>query len=1084
MIKKIKNLLGLNLTDIKNIYLVMKITTLFLIIGCMHLSAASLSQTITLTANERPLEEIFDAIIKQTNYRVIYNDQTVDASKPVTVNAKNLPLTNFLKLVLKPYSLSYSISENIILIKNGMDKGNPQSMRQPIQQRTVTGKITDEAGSALSNVSVLLKGSNIGVVSDSQGNYSVKVPDANSILVFSFVGYGTVERKVGDNSILNIVLTSLKNNLDEVVVVGYGTMAKKQVTSAITSISAKDLPIGVGGASIATAMQGKVAGLVISGNASPNSGNTLQLRGVASVNAGQTPLVVIDGMPGGDIRSVVQEDIQSIDVLKDASAGAIYGTRAAAGVILITTKQASKDGISRLTYSDETSFKQVSRRPEVLSADEFREHNRGQDYGTSTDWFDALLKNNPISQKHVVNMQGGGKTAQIYGTFMYNDNQGVAVDDSRKDFGGRINGNFDFLEGWLSIITHVDYRQARRNNNIPNFQQALRNNPTRSPYDPSSQTGYNVWLNESLDYNVLADSKLYDYNGLDKWLKPDATIKLNILPVQGLSLSQTFGYDHRQWELHEFESKYHRVELENNRKGMAHLGFSKTDNFSAEGYATYDRTFDKHAINAVAGYSYFEGNGENFGVTNYNFSNDAIGVWNIGEGSFLSDGKAEISSNKSITERLFSLYARANYAYDDKYLATATIRHEGSSKFAINNRWGNFWSISGGWRISKENFLKDISWISDLKIRAAYGITGNNNFGADYAATLYGSDQYWLLPDGSWAYSYGKTKNINNDLKWEEKHEWNFGLDFSLLNDRLYGRFDLYRRKVVGLIYDVQVPQPPYVEQTMFENIGNLENKGWELELGGTVVKSDNWGYRTSMNFSTNKSRILTLWGNHKYYDYASFPSPGNPGNAIRIEEGTEIGKFYLWKSAGIDENGDFLLYNKDGKVIPASQKLDIDKQYLGNYMPKLIIAWSNNLTWKNWDLLINMRSWIDFDVYNTINMYFGLKNVDNLNVLKTAYTKFNNITGEKQLSNYFLENGTFLKIDALSLGYTLPLKKYIKAFNQLRIYGTVTNLATITGYSGLDPEVNVTGLSGGIEWFNSLYPPTRTYTLGVQLSF
>ncbi|GAA4777797.1 TonB-dependent receptor [Olivibacter ginsenosidimutans] len=959
----------------------------------------------------------------------------------------------------------------------------------------VRGTVLDDKGSPLEGVTVSAQQKG-GVTSqttltDKQGLFvlkGLKIGDVYDVH-FSRVGYEPYQEKnfivrSGEQNSMLIRLTLSTDVLDEVVVVGYGTMNKKQVTSSITSVSGKDLPMGVGGSSIATAMQGKVGGLIISGNASPNSGNNFQLRGVASVNAGQTPLVVIDGMPGGDIRSVMQEDIESIDVLKDASAGAIYGTRAAAGVILITTKQAAKNGTTSFSYTSETSLKQVSKRPEVLTADEYRAYNRGTDYGSSTDWFDDLLVDHPISQKHLINIQSGGEKAQLYATLMYNNNKGVAVDDARKDYAGRINTNFNLLDGWLSIASHVDYRQARRNNNIPNFQQALRNNPTRSPYDPSSQTGYNIWLNESLDYNVLADSKLYDYDGLDKWFKPDVTAKLNILPVPGLSVSQTFGYEHRQWELHEYQSKYHRDELENGRKGTAHLEFSKTENFSSEGYVTYDRTFNKHAINAVGGYSYFEYNGEKFGMTNYNFSNDAIGVWNIGEGSFLDDGQADMSSNKSITERLFSLYARANYAYDDKYLLTATIRHEGSSKFAINSRWGNFWSLSGGWRISKEAFMQDVSWLSDLKLRLAYGITGNNNFGADYAATLYGSDVYWLLPDGTWAYSYGKTKNINNDLKWEEKREWNVGLDFALFNNRITGRFDAYRRKVVGLIYNVQVPQPPYTEQKMYENIGNLENKGWEFELGGTVVQNKDWNYHTSLNLSSNKSKILTLWGNQTYYDYADFPAPGNPGTAIRIEEGTDIGSFYVWKSAGFDENGDFLLYNKNGEVIPASEKTAADKQHIGNYMPKMIVAWNNQLSWKNWDLLVNMRSWINFDVYNTINMYFGLKSVDNLNVLKTAYTKYDHITGEKQLSDYFIEDGTFLKIDAVSLGYTLPLKKYVKAFNRLRIYGTVTNLATITGYSGLDPEVNITGLDGGIEWFSGLYPPTRTYTLGVQLSF
>jgi len=969
----------------------------------------------------------------------------------------------------------------------GQPGNRPGPMPAEQDSRTVSGRVTDTQGQPLPGVTLIVKGTNSGTITGTDGGYKLTNVPENATLVFSFVGMETREIAVTGRTRINVVMKESTIGIEEVVAVGYGTMEKKQVTSSISSVKSEDLVAGVGGASVANALQGKVSGLIISGTASPNSSNTLQLRGVASVNAGQSPLVVIDGMPGADIRSVIQEDILSVDVLKDASAGAIYGTRAAGGVILITTKQAqaSQDGKVKLTYTGEMNIKQERNKPKVLSAEEYLAHDRGIDYGSSVDWWDELINDHPVSQKHVLNISGGSKFAQIYTTFMYNNDKGIAIDDERTDYAGRLNANFSFLDGWLELKTHVDYRQAKRNNNAPNFQQALRNNPTRSPYDPASKTGYNVWLNESLDYNVLADSKLYDYDGLDKWLKPDVTVKLNILALPGLSVQQTFAYENRQWELQTYRSKYHREELENDRTGTAYIQFSKTENKSSEGYASYINQFHKHAINAVAGYSYYEYNSESYDMTNYNFTNDLVGVWNIGEGSYLSDGDASMSSNKAITQRLFSLYARANYSYDDKYMITGSFRHEGSSKFSENNKWGNFWAVSGGWRLSKESFMQNISAVNDLKLRFGYGVTGNNDFGADYAATMYGSDAYWLLPNGTWAYTYGKTKNINDELKWEEQHEWNGGLDYSLFNNRLYGKFDIYRRKVKGMIYNVQVSQPPYVEQKMYENIGNMRNTGWEFEVGGDLVRTKDWNYSTSMNFSHNKTKILSLWGNQTYYDYADFPAPGSPGTAIRIEEGATVGSFYLWKFAGIDQDGDFLLYDKDDNVIPASEKTAEDKRHIGNYMPKLIIAWNHKLSYKNWDLTVNMRSWINFDVYNTTNMYFGLPTTSSeLNVLKKAYTKYEGITGEKQLCDYFLEDGTFLKIDAINLGYNLDLKKYTRFGGNARIYFTVNNVATFTDYSGIDPEVDVTGLDGGIEWFNSFYPQTRSYTLGVQLTF
>lgn len=963
---------------------------------------------------------------------------------------------------------------------------NVSQISQVTQQKaSVKGQVKDANGEALVGVNVMVKGSQTGTVTDLDGNFVLPNTGTDATLVFSYIGFQRKEVRLDGKSMIAVTMIDDAKALNEVVVIGYGTMEKKQVTSSVTSLAAGDLMVGLGGSSIASAMQGKIGGLIISGTGSPNSDNKFQLRGMTSINAGKSPLIVIDGFPGGDIRSLVQEDILSIDVLKDASAGAIYGTRAASGVILITTKNGSNtNGKVKLSYSTELSKKQDYGKLEMLSAEEYVSYNRGTNYGASTDWYDEMINHDNFSQKHHVILEAGTEKAQFYTSFTFDDNQGIAIEDSRKDYAGRINASFKLLDDWVEIKTNTYYRQAARNKNFPNFQQALRNNPTRSPYDPTSTSGYNVWTNESHDYNTVADSKLNDYYGLDKWFQPEATLKVNIKPIPGLSVQQVVGYENRQWENHVYRSKYHRDEVSNSRKGYAYLGFSKTENITSEGYANYINEFNDHTLNVAAGYSYFENNGESFNMSNYNFSNDLIKYWNIGEGSYLSDGKAGMSSSKNITERLFSLFARVNYSYNDRYMLSGSIRREGSSKFAENKRWANFWALSGGWRISKESFMEDITWVDDLKIRLGYGVTGNNDFKASFMANMLDSDAYWMLPDGTWAYSYGKSQNVNPNLGWEEKKEWNLGLDYSLFKNRLYGKIDVYRRKVDGMIYSVKVPQPPFTQDSQYQNIGNMENKGWELEIGGDIVRTKDWTYTSSINLSHNKTKILSLWGDNTYYTAADFPAPGSPGDALRIEEGTTIGDFYIWKFAGFDETGNFLLYNKDGEVIPAKDKTQSDKQYIGNYMPKLIASWNHSVKYKNWDLGINLRSWIDYDIYNTINMYFGIKNVDDLNVLKAAYGKFDHITGEKQLCDYYLEDGTFLKIDAITLGYEMPIKKYTKLIDRLRIYGTVGNVATITGYSGMNPEVNITGWEGGIEWFDGIYPQVRTYTIGLQLNF
>ena len=991
---------------------------------------------------------------------------------------------------LKTYATKTMLLSSLLIGSSGAAFATTESVEGVVslaQDNRVKGTVVDDKGDPLIGAVIRIVGADVSfaAVTDMDGKFSIKVPHKNATLEIKSVGYKTL--RVPANGNLNVTMKEDISDLNEVVVIGYGTLDKKEVTSAITSIKGKDLMVGVGGADISGALQGKISGLVMSNTASANAGTTFQLRGMTSVNAGRSPLIVIDGFPGGDIRSLSQDDIASIDVLKDASAGAIYGTRAAAGVILITTKSGTNtQGKLDLTYSNEFSHKQSYNAPEMLSGREYAEHNIGTDYGDDVDWWDEMINHKNFSTKHHLSLQYGTDKAQVYTSLYYEKQDGIAIVDSRKDYGGRINASFKLFDGWLEFKPMVDYRQTSRNNHWPNFQQALFNNPTRSPYDSNSETGYNIWQNETLDYNVVADAKLYTYEGVDKWFKPKMVLKLNIKPIPGLNFQQSLGYENRQWENHTYNPSYSRSSIEDNHTGSAYLAFSKSERITSEGYFSYANEFKKHSISATAGYSYFEYNSENFNMSNYNFSVDGVKFWDIGQGTGLADGKASMSSGKDPSEKLFSLFARANYAFDDTYLLSASIRHEGSSKFASKNRWANFWSASAGWRISNEKFMKNISWVEDLKLRVGYGVTGNNNFSSSYMANMLGSDAFWYLPNGNWKKSYGKTQNVNPELGWEEKKEWNFGIDYSLFGGRLYGKLDYFIRNIDNLLYSVNVPQPPYTQGTQWQNIGKMQIKGWEFEVGGTPIKTKDFTWTSNLNLSHNSGKIKTLWGNNTYFNGNGFPAPGTPGDAARIEEGSTIGSFFIWKFAGFDDEGNFLLYDKDDNVIPASQKTELDKRYIGNYTPKLIAAWNNTFTYKNWDLGINMRSWIDFDVMNTANMYFGIQGRGNNNVLKTAYTKFNHIKGEKQICDYYLEDGTFLKIDAITLGYTLNMKKLTKnMISKVRLWATCGNVCTITGYSGMNPEVNITGWDQGTEKFwSDYYPTVRTWTFGMQFNF
>lgn len=956
----------------------------------------------------------------------------------------------------------------------------------------VSGRVTDAAGEPLVGATVVVVGTTTGTTTDIDGNYAINAPTAGQ-LKFSYIGYAEQTVEIGTQSVINITLQDDSQVLKDVVVIGYGTMEKKSVTSSITSIKSDDLTAGMGGSTIATVLQGKVPGLTISGSSSPNSSNGFQLRGVASINASQSPLVVIDGIPGGDMRALIQEDIESIDVLKDASAGAIYGTRAAGGVILITTKRAKQGRVS-VNYTGEFSIESIRKYPDLLSSSEYVEYGLGEDYGSDTDWFKELTNELPFSQRHTVSLSGGTEAAQVYTSFMAQDQKGIVIGDNRKDYSGRINARFNLFDGLVEVRANAQFREAERDNRNSSgiFKMGFGLNPTIPLYDPENPSDYNVVGNgiSGTSFNPVADIMLRTKNGKDQWLLADATVKINLM--KGLSLQGTVGIDKRQYQEYTYVSHDHKESIDNSRRGGASHKFSKDNRVSVEAYANYHRTFaEDHTLDVVAGYSFWQAGGESFSMSNYDFPVDGVGPWDMGVGSYLTDGRASMDSSKDPRERLLSLFGRANYSYKDRYMATVSFRREGSSKFGPNNRWGNFWAVSGGWRLSNEAFMRDIRWIDDLKIRLGYGVTGNNGFGNGYTTRMYTANDMWPT-NGIWQPGYGSVRNINPDLKWEEKSELNVGFDFALFDNRLWGKFDLYYRQVNDMLYNVNAPMPPMVHDTVMKNIGSLENRGWEFELGGDIVRSKNFRYTSSVRLSHNKTRINRLGDDGFFLDEVTFPSPGNPGTAVRLQNGLELGQFFIYKYAGLDENGKWLIYDKNNEIVPAidgstSNLIAENKHFVGNAIPKVILSWDHTFKYKNWDLSVYLRSWLDYDVFSQVNMYYGLANDSQLNVLKSAYTRNRNIKDEKILCDYWLDDGSFLKIDAINLGYTLDLRKWTRYIQSAKLYLTIRDLAVFTNYNGLNPEVDINGLYPGFEYVNdtaSMYPQTTRFTLGVQITF
>ncbi|MCI5720006.1 MAG: SusC/RagA family TonB-linked outer membrane protein [Bacteroidales bacterium] len=1052
------------------------------ILALLALFFAINAQAQTFTrSGDTSLSDALKSIERQTGYLFVYDSAGIDSSDTVSLNFNGATLEEVLNALFPPLNIRWEIDgKNIVLTK---------TRKTTVGKFTMAGEILENGDTPIVGAAVQVVGKDGGVLADEKGRFVYPDLQKGDVLKISCLGFREKTVPASNTMSAKIYLMVDSQLMEEVVVIGYGSLERKDVTSSIVSLSGNDIMKGVAGADVTQALQGKIPGLVIGQQKSVNSGTSMQLRGMASIVAGNSPLVVIDGFPGGDIRSLNPDDIKSIDVLKDASAGAIYGTRAAAGVILVTTKSGyDSDGVLNVTYNGDVSFKQAYGKPKVLTADQYREHGVGMDYGSDTDWWDESINHENVSHKHNVSVNFGTENAKVFSSFFYERMDGLALGERRNDFGGRINAAYEMFDGWFELKTNIDYRQSKRSFSSISFGQALLNNPTRSPYDSASKTGYNVWTDDDNDYNTIADNALYDNSGKDIWFKPEAVFKLNVLPVKGLSYQQTLGYSNIKWDGTNYMSMNHRLSVKNNVNGTARIESHTTEMLNAEGYFSYDNTLaEKHKISSVLGYSYYQYDREYHSMSNSDFSVDGIGVWDIGKGSYLNEGLADMSSYKNVTEKLLAFFARVNYTFDDRYIVSATYRREGSSKFGPKNRWGNFWALSAGWNMKNEKFLRGAEWLDELKIRAGYGVTGNNNFDATYTGKFISADENrWIMPDGEWLYTYGRKENVNETLGWESKGEFNIGLDYSLFKRRLYGRFDLYHRYIKDMLFYVRVPVGLFIRDYQWQNVGSMENRGWEIELGGDIIRGKDFTWKSSVNFSHSYSWVHELDRTGTKWDGGALPGPNSPGKCIILSNDSVIGQWYMYEFAGFNKNGEFLLYDKNGNIIPNGSKTGDDRKLMGSFVPKVMIGWSHNFSYRNFDLGINMHSWLGFKVFNTYTMSLGIANRNGeLNVLRDAYGIFEHIKGEKLMSDYYLEEGSFLKVDAITLGYNLSLGKLTKDYlKKIRVYATLANPFIITAYKGLDPEVNITGYDGGIDNYANAYPNYRTYSFGIQLNF
>lgn len=962
------------------------------------------------------------------------------------------------------------------------------------QNSEITGTVVDTADEPVIGASVLIKGTTDGCVTDIDGNFALK-GKKGSVLVISYIGMETIEVTY-QGSPLKVTLRDDSQLLEDVVVIGYGTMDKKELTSAIAHVSEKDF-LNSTGVDASMMIQGKVPGVSITntGAADPNNQASIQIRGVSSRNAGLGPLIVIDGIPGGNLTNLNPNDIQSFDILKDGAASAIYGTRGSNGVILITTKKSQKDGHVHTSYNVTTSFDTMIKELDMLSADEYREKclgNGGYDLGGNDKWLDAVSRTG-FKMTHTVTLSGGNAKSNYRISADYRDANGIDKYSGRREYGARASFMHTTNSGLLTFSGNIAPRVANRKNaDWAVFRNALEVNPTTPIRDVNNPALYTSVAGQFATFNPVEKTALETNEGITKLIDWDASVKLNLLPLfkesdqkQTLNTSITFGdhqYDnYNTW----FRPSSSTLAVEAGRDGQASKSYSKESMYSLEWLVNYSNSWGDHNLKAMAGYSYQYNLYQGMNAENSDFPNDGLGADNLGTGSFAKDeGIVGLGSYKN-DSKLIAFFGRVSYDFAGKYLFTASIRHEGSSKFGANHKWGNFPAVSAGWRISEENFMKDVTWVSDLKLRADYGVTGNQNFDSYRSLnTITGFGYYYY--DNKYFQVWGPSKNVNPNLKWEKGKNWNIGIDFGLFGGKVSGSINYYNRTQQDLLGDYNVSVPPYLFETTYVNVGTMKNSGFEFDINWNVYKNKNFSYSLGVVGATMSNKFVDFsnseYVGQDFYDICGTEDPYPMHNLQRIEKGKRLGNFYLLKYAGITPDGQFIVYDKDGDMILANNATVNDYQVCGNGLPQFTGSMTHNFTYKNFDLTLFFRGAFGFDIFNIHDFYYGMQSFKG-NVLKKAYGKNLPITGNAQVCDYFLERGDYLKLDMLTLGYTWNFKN--KFIERLRLSGTAKNIFTLTCFSGVDPSnYNVNGLNPGGQGGRTYYPSTRQFIVSAHIDF
>ncbi len=1099
------------------------LTQLFLSVICCGVSLANsafsqelLNKSITLRTGTSTVKQVLVQIEKKADVKFVYSSNAIQAEQTVSLEFKNDKLSKVLEELLNPLNISYEVIENRILLrkKNSVEKDNTPGVvpnETIIAEQSVSGIVTDEKGQALPGVSVLVKNTNRGTTTDGKGQYKISVPEANATLVFSFVGYKKQEVSVSNRSTINVSLQVENQNLEEVVVVGYGTQSRKNLTSAITTIKPEDLNKGAI-SDVGQLLQGKVPGLNITRSGDPNRSAAIILRGASSLRDGaQSPLFVVDGVPGADISLIAPDDIATMDILKDAAATAIYGNRAANGVIMVTTKRANK-GQMQVSYSSYMAIDKVSNQYEMMDANQLKSFlaANGQsltskdDLGANTNWQDAVQRSTAISQNHNISFGGGNENTVYNASLNYFDQEGIIKSSALNRIVARLSieqkAFNDKLKLGLSVTNSITDSKLvpYRNTVLAQMLTYLPTSPIRrddgSFYDNFDKSSYfnPVSLIENAQERLKYKSLL-------------GTFFTQVKLPFGLTYDLKLSYQNFQTNYGAYYNSYYTQYYNNVRStpeppgnptfitlvganGLATRNAYQNSQSLLETYLTWDKQFGDHSINAVIGYSWQESiNGDGFQATSTNFPVDAVGYNNLSLGNpyAVASFRVNYGGDNYQQIRLISDFGRLNYNYKNKYLVQASVRRDGSSVFGINKRWGYFPAVGVAWRIDQEPFMEKQKVFTELKLRASYGVTGNSLGFSPYTTKLIYGNIGTFYYNGTQQTAIGALQNENPDLGWEKTATSNIGVDFAILKGKLSGTLEVYDKTTSDLIWTYPVSTVLYPNGSLTANVGKMSNKGIEFTLNASPVQTKHFSWNTTLNLAHNQNKIVSLSNATLKTDSIKIVQPDGAGQTgetvMLIAAGLPIGQFFTYEYAGKDASGVSQYYNAKGELTtkPLSVK---DYKALGNAQPTVLLGWSNSFTYKNFDLNIFMRAVLGNKIMN----------ITRADLIRPSTARFTNIPVEVadesandynsyRYSSRFIEDGSYLRLDNATLGYSF--KNIAKNIKRVRLYASVNNLFVLTGYKGIDPEINQGGTAPGVD-ANNFYPKTRTFLFGVSASF